>query len=357
MRKLLALFVLTSSVALSQYPLRSRVAYHDTLRSFNPSSSVAVNDSILLSGLLNKLKINADDSLNIFLGTGPTTTTGFQNTTIGFQNFTLNTTGYENLAIGNHSLKNNTTGVDNTAVGYSALEKNTTANYNTGFGTETLQFTTTGTSNTAVGFEAINTNVTGSSNVGIGYQSIFSNVSGVQNTALGTNALYSVTGNHNTGVGRDVLYSATGARKIGLGAWAGYNNTTLSDRLFINSTHFPNIGDDTTKSIIYGMMDSTSRVNQRLYINANAFVEGDSLVVRKFLDLPYVSGTATVGAGDSIRVTITGVSTTGFTAQATYKTTAASVVDTAATYNLNAANTLSLYGKFGWVISYVVFKQ
>jgi len=68
------------------------------------------------------------------------------------------------------------------------------------------------------------------------------------------------------------------------------------------------------------------------------------------------AGKATVGNGDSVQVTISGLTTNGI-ASVSYITTAPQAPDTVATWQIKATNTLTLFGKFGWEIGYVIQKK
>jgi hypothetical protein len=74
-----------------------------------------------------------------------------------------------------------TTGINDTAVGYSALSLNTTGNGNMASGTFALGDNTTGNSNTAVGGYALGFNTTGSNNIAIGYEAGFDNLKTASN--------------------------------------------------------------------------------------------------------------------------------------------------------------------------------
>lgn len=67
------------------------------------------------------------------------------------------------------------------------------------------------------------------------------------------------------------------------------------------------------------------------------------------------SGTATIGAGDSVQVSVTNLTTSGI-AVVSYKATRLAA-DTAATWSIWASGKLSLYGKFAKVISYWIMKK
>lgn len=70
-------------------------------------------------------------------------------------------------------------------------------------------------------------------------------------------------------------------------------------------------------------------------------------------------GNATIGVGDSVQVTVTGLTTATGIATVCYKRgiTASATADTIASYNITAANTLTLFGKYGWTVSYGILKK
>lgn len=67
-----------------------------------------------------------------------------------------------------------------------------------------------------------------------------------------------------------------------------------------------------------------------------------------------LQGSATIGAGDSVQVSITNLTTATGNAVISYKHDGPVVADTTATFNVTSAGTLTLFGKFGWVISYFI---
>ena len=141
------------------------------------------------------------------------------NTVLG-DNALISTTGNENTAIGFQTLFTNATGNFNTAVGWEALFSNTTGNNNTAIGTGALQFNRTGTENTSTGVDAL-----------------FSNTTGTNNTANGAFALANdTTGSNNTAIGEEALENnTTGSSNIAMGSNAGFNLTTGSNNIDIGN--------------------------------------------------------------------------------------------------------------------------
>jgi hypothetical protein len=174
------------------------------------------------------------------------------NTAIGLNSLYSNTSGYDNTAIGAYSLNNNTTGNHNTAIGKYSLTNNSTGSYNTTIGLSSLVNNTTGLDNTAIGFGSTASNTTGNRNTAIGAYSLNDNTTGNYNTAIGLHSLYQhITGNNNIAIGKD----------------AGFYNTTLSNRGFINALDQGNLRNDTTKSPFYWYQDANPALS-RLYFNA-----------------------------------------------------------------------------------------
>jgi|TARA_R110000737_G_scaffold135629_1_gene166671 hypothetical protein len=103
------------------------------------------------------------------------TTTGNDNTAVGWRSLYANTTGPQNVAVGYSALVANTTGEANTAVGYNAGDSVTTGANNAFLGAQAGHITTDGARNTCAG----NLATTGASNndaISIGY-----NVAGTTN--------------------------------------------------------------------------------------------------------------------------------------------------------------------------------
>jgi trimeric autotransporter adhesin len=91
---------------------------------------------------------------NFFVGpSGNSSTTGSDNTAIGYLALSNNMSGTDNTAIGWGALGVNTAGIENTAIGSSALAANTGAGAN---------------GNTAIGFDALGNITSGSGNIALG---------------------------------------------------------------------------------------------------------------------------------------------------------------------------------------------
>jgi len=205
--------------------------------------------------------------------------TGSDNTAIGYQALFSFTTGNNNTATGRQALRNNTTGSNNTATGRGALNNNTTASNNTANGYQALQQNTIGTSNTATGYQALQKNTTGtsntatgtqtlqnntaSSNTAMGYQALNKNTTGANNVAIGSSALFSNTaGLNNTAIGNAALVFTTGSNNIAVGLNAGSGVFSGSSNIDIgnngaNESSTIRIGNGQTNTYIAGISGVT----------------------------------------------------------------------------------------------------
>ena len=196
------------------------IPYGNGTSAFGSSANMTFNGTTFT--LANDAVINS-----LTIGKGASATT--YNTAFGVSALASNTSsGEENTAVGYQTLKANTSGTSNSAFGVNTLVANTTGNSNSGFGENALATNTTGGSNTAVGNSALAFSTTASNNTAVGYQSVYSNSTGSGITAIGFQALYSNTGNGNTAVGGQVLYSNTsGGANNGFGASDSFIGSAL----------------------------------------------------------------------------------------------------------------------------------
>ena len=179
--------------------------------------------------------------------------TGVNNTFIGFEAGNDNTTGANNVAVGYRALDANTTGFQNvvvgadaggtgtssylTAIGFEAGKANVEAtNGNTMVGWKAGVSNTTGVI-TAVGVASATSNTTGANNTAVGYAALNFNVTGSSNTAVGHGALYGVSGNsfsNNTAVGFQALNAnTTGSSNTSVGYQAAVLTTTAVNSVAI----------------------------------------------------------------------------------------------------------------------------
>ena len=246
-------------------------------------------------------------STNSFFGytTGQETTTGYQNSFFGASAGRYNTTGRLNAFIGTYAGYKNTEGFNNTAIGSQSLFNNLTGNYNVSIGTSAGYYntadanvfvgyqsgfsSTTGVYNTMLGYQTGYANTTGGSNTYVGYGAGRNASTPINNTFLGAFAGYDVTVGHgNTNLGTSAgRKNNDGDYNVNVGYWAGSNsngnyNTTIGvfagndnvaghRNVFLGYNAGRNetgsdrlhIGNNTTKTLIYGQFD-----NDRVAINA-----------------------------------------------------------------------------------------
>lgn len=206
--------------------------------------------------------------------------TGNSGTTAG-TNF-IGTTDNQDLVFKRNSIESGRIGETNTSLGEGALAVNT-GDDNVGIGAGALGENVGGYSNTAIGKNAAASIVGGASNTAIGEGAGFSNISGLSNVAIGSGGLYNATGNFNTALGASSLSQmAAGANNIGLGYSAGKYNSTLSNRLFINSLDRSNLAGDSTLSILYGFQAATI-ADQKLRVNGKFQIDDGTQGVGKVL--------------------------------------------------------------------------
>jgi len=163
------------------------------------------------------------------------TSSGVENTAIGFQALYSDVVGPGNTAIGANAIystgRNGGYSVYNTATGFLVLNSNTSGSFNTATGSDALVSNTTGFRNTANGANALTFNTTGYRNTANGYQALYFNTIGSRNTAEGYQALFHNTGSDNVGLGFNAgsnLTTGSGNVCIGNGVLgvAGESNTT-----------------------------------------------------------------------------------------------------------------------------------
>ena len=159
------------------------------------------------------------------------TSTGSNNTAIGYTALFSNTTASNNTAVGYQAGYTNSTGTQLAFFGKSAGAANTTASYNTFIGYQAGDSNTTGAENTAVGNEALGANTTGAGSTSVGSGSLFANTTGTYNSAVGNAALASnTTGSQNVAMGYQAGYSnTTGTDSVYIGNRAGYSNTSSNN--------------------------------------------------------------------------------------------------------------------------------
>jgi hypothetical protein len=125
-------------------------------------------------------------------------TTSINNTAVGYNALNeLQTGNGYNTAVGYHALKSvGTAAKFNTAVGATALEgsSSTTGDNNTAVGYGSLNDITDGEKNVALGVASAALLTTGDNNIAIGYQALFYNTTESSNIAIGSQAGYNYRG-------------------------------------------------------------------------------------------------------------------------------------------------------------------
>ena len=193
--------------------------------------------------------------------------TGNDNVSIGYGSLYFNTSGYSNISVGSSTLQSNTSGYHNVAIGYASLQLNSTGINNTSIGSFTSQLNTTGSWNTTLGYVSSGNNKTGNSNVTIGYGALYSATQSSFNTAIGNATLWVSQGSYNTTLGYNSLGQIiNGNYNIGIGVNAGTlmsgttSSATQSDNsIFIGYDTRPQTSLQTNQIVIgYGATGSGS---------------------------------------------------------------------------------------------------
>jgi hypothetical protein len=160
--------------------------------------------------------------------------------------------------VGLGALPSSSTGTNNTGVGYNALSANTSGSLNTAVGWSALVLNTVAVEQTAVGWQALYNSTTGGQNTAVGYNAMVDNQMGSTNTAIGGQALASnQTTNSNTAVGWEALYYAKAANNTALGYQAGMfisggstPNFSSGDSLYVGYEAYPLASGDTNETVL-----------------------------------------------------------------------------------------------------------
>ena len=199
------------------------------------------------------------------------TSTGGDNFWLGRDTGKNNTSGHSNFAGGVNALYSNLTGFNNTCIGINSMFYNTSGSDNLAMGAYALSLNTDGFYNTALSPTALFNNTSGYANVAIGYNSMLSNQTGISNLAAGWRSLYSnVSGNYNVSLGDFSLYNTTGGYNVGLGYYAGGQNTSASNRLYIENSNSetPLIGGDFSANRV-GINTPIASITETLHVTGN----------------------------------------------------------------------------------------
>lgn len=150
--------------------------------------------------------------------------TGQQNTSLGYQSLQFLTTGIYNNCIGVESGRNITTGSRNCLFGVRTGSSVSTANSVCAFGDNCL---TANTASFVCGFgtSVLNANTSGIANCAFGAYSMLNNVTGASNCAFGSYSMVQNLGNYNCAFGAQALEdNVSGNSNTCIGAYAGTNN-------------------------------------------------------------------------------------------------------------------------------------
>jgi hypothetical protein len=187
----------------------------------------------------------------------------------------LSVEGTGNTLVGLGVGGNISTGNWNTFIGEDAGYSNTSADYNTFLGWEAGYSNTTGSQNTFIGKGAGRSHTTGINNTFLGENTGYINDEGDDNTFIGNKAGYeNQAGNENTYVGAQAgRFNEGGNRNIFIGYLAGRDETSASDRLYIESspTASPLIwGDFSNDRVVIDGNDTDNTNNRTFFVNGSA---------------------------------------------------------------------------------------
>ena len=275
----------------------------------------------------------ASDSMLSDAGTWRTTTYHSGLVSSAFGNFTAGTGTFQGLITGNAGLST-TTGTFSSTV---TLNGNSTGNFlinnSTGTPASINVYSNTATTGSAMQFNRAR----GTSNSS--YSAI--NSGDVIFALFGSGAYSGAAFSGNTGAIR---------------LMAGENYSATNQGTYIDFA-VTDIG--ATSRTVSAILDRTGSA-PRLTIGSTAGTGSGPIIAGGLSSFGTNAGTATIGAGDSVQVTVTGLTVATGQAVVWYKrkgATSVVVADTIATYDINTADKLSIYGKYGWTVSYWVGKK
>jgi hypothetical protein len=119
------------------------------------------------------------------------------------------------------------------------------------------------------------------------------------------------------------------------------------------------INGNTTLASTAGPTFGGLTLNGALSMGTNAITSVGAVTSSGLSSFADNGGTATIGVGDSVQVTVTGLTAATGVATVCYKRgiTTAATADTIASYNITSADKLTLFGKFAWTVSYIIIKK
>lgn len=161
-----------------------------------------------------------------------------------------------NLSFGVYAGNNITTGYNNTTFGWQALAAGTNCYLNTAMGYNALKVTSSGGGNTAVGAWTLSSNTFGNSSTAVGYAALAKYKGWGGNTAIGHHALYeTLDAQYNTAVGHDAAsgpnmgWNNTFVGANSYGSYGTYNSVALGAGCVITGNSQVRFGNSSTVSI------------------------------------------------------------------------------------------------------------
>ena len=160
------------------------------------SKDLYVGEDVHING--NLLLLNSGS--NIYVGTTNSSTTGTNNTSVGYNSLASNLGDF------------------NTGLGWYALYSQTEGTKNTSLGSQSSYYTTSGSQNTSVGMNSLYKNEDGGNNTSVGMNSLWENTSGSNNTAIGYGAYSTGNWDSSSAIGNNA--QPTGDNQVVLGTSA-----------------------------------------------------------------------------------------------------------------------------------------
>lgn len=175
---------------------------------------------------------------------------------------------YQDVAVGHGVLQYDTsTGGENTAVGFQAMSSNRSGYFNAALGEFALRFNTNGQRNTAIGYTAGETNLDGINNTYVGAQAGQSMTNGSFNTLVGSGAAILSQGHANSVLGYGGFpFLIFGSNNVAVGARVSPNFTNGDNNTFIGAQ--ANVGpgfESVTNSTAIGFTSVVTRANQMVF--------------------------------------------------------------------------------------------
>ena len=215
-----------------------------------------------------------------------------------------------------------TSGSDDTFIGYQSGYSDTGGNYNVALGSQSLYSNLGGAANVAIGFQSLfNTGTTGNignDNIAIGNQSLYTNngSDASRNIAIGSSSLYHNTGKYNTVIGYQAYSTATSSsNSVAFGYYAG-RYEIASNAFYVNNVNQTSLANDKAYSLLYGNFAGSAgtTAGQFLTINAATTTANGNLIVTGNVGIGTTTASAKlfVQAGSGI-IPFTIASSTGST--------------------------------------------